>query len=142
MKIRVAIWFMTFVLILGPNMTLAGYVNQYSDWRDLGKAAKRGYAMGFIDSKIIQEVDSQHQVKINWRNAYAEGLENCTVALKLNSELLVETIDQWYLRNTSFWHLPPSTVLAIELRNICLNHINAEIEILGLKPWVSSSEWQ
>ena len=67
----------TLTMLFWPQFASATYINNYSDWKELGYSGQATYAMGLYDGELGSITG------IDWTIAKSNGLSNCGVELGL-----------------------------------------------------------
>lgn len=119
----------TALLALVVGTANAGFVNKYSDWRELTDQQKAGYVRGVID-----EVTSRWFSDEEGELAVIDGVSTCIDNLEIDSAMMVELVDGAYQGNPNRWINSPNFVLRLALFDLCRREINAERKEHGLDP--------
>jgi hypothetical protein len=90
--------------VLAPGAAGAGFVNNYSSWKELSAATKVGYVMGLWDGfEIYHADDLDHK-------AVADAIGPCSMSLGLTPAMLVEAVDNYY-KDPKNWSRAPFSAL-------------------------------
>ena len=127
---RKPVLFFLVLSLIPTSSSQAGYMNQYSEWKNQSLAVKIGYVMGVFDAASTVIVNGGQDA-----HAEAAGFSSCVSRLRITAQILAETIDAAYARTTKSWGYPPSVVLRNELLAPCKGDINRERRSLGLTPF-------
>lgn len=117
-------------LVVSATGAIAGFVPNYSDWKQKSPFAQSQYAMGLLDGQLIPNVGDNGAV------AESQGLNQCAYELGLTGTMIAEVITRYYESHTAMWGAPPVVAFHEEIiRGACLQHINTERAKFGLEPW-------
>jgi hypothetical protein len=111
-----------------PMTAYAGFIDQYSGWKEVSDVGKAYYAMGVFDQLTNGVINPD-------LNAYADsvGITKCASRLRIKAGMLVEAIDSGYRKSTKNWSYPPRLILQNELVSLCKADINRERRQLKLE---------
>lgn len=117
-------------LVVSATGAIAGFVANYSDWKQKSPFAQSQYAMGLLDGQLIPNGGDNGDI------ARSQGLDKCAFELGLTGAMIAEAITRFYQDNTDKWGVPPLWAFQVEIvSGACLNHINTERAKYGLEPW-------
>ncbi len=106
----------------------AGFVANYSKWKEMSRQTKDGYVQGMWDQlSVMLPMDADGQ-------ALALGAGECSLAISLKSGMLVDAVDGYYEKNPKTWAEPPGVALYRSMVYLgpCLSYVNAQRAKLGL----------
>jgi len=119
-------------LLLAASATgaLAGYVTNYSDWKQKSPFAQSQYAMGLLDGQMLTNAGDKIAI------ARSDGLDKCAYALGLTGEMIAEAITRYYQDHTDIWGASPMVPFQIVIvKGACLEYVNTERAKYSLPPW-------
>jgi hypothetical protein len=115
------------VLLAAPNVCLADFIGNRTQWDALNANAKASYITGAYDGVNVRYFDDSRDIQ-----AIKAGREACVIARKINTEGLARLVDEGYASDTSRSSLPPYAVLMSQLSRTCAEDIQRERAKLGL----------
>lgn len=117
-------------VVTWSTLANAGFVANYSKWKEMSRQTKDGYVQGMWDQlSVMLPMDADGQ-------ALALGASECSLAISLKSGMLVDAVDGYYEKNPKTWAEPPGVALYRSMVYLgpCLSYVNAEREKRGLQP--------
>ena len=119
-----------FFVWVSATGAMAGYVSNFSDWKQKSPFAQSQYAMGLLDGQLTPSIEDKSAI------AASMGLNLCAYELGLTGEMIAEAITKYYETHTSMWGAPPVVGFHEEIMSgACLRHINTERAKYSLDPW-------
>lgn len=112
-------------LLLPFDAAIAGYVNNYADWKSLNQIQKESYAMGIFDTYTIFYSQSDADT------AHKTGTVTCFREKSIDSRLVSELISKGY-DNPTTWGDPPAATFVKGVLGMCRQEINASRRAKGL----------
>lgn len=114
-----------------PCAAFAGYVQNFSDWKQAPPELQGSYLQGVLDGWL----QGSDRGESSWITARRKGLNKCLSEQKIDHTMLIESVNSHYKAHNADWRLPPSVVLKDVVQGICLADINSERAAIGLDPW-------
>lgn len=118
----------TAVLLLLVSEANAGFIDNYSRWREASVELKIGYVEALLDhATSVGSPDDAYYM------ANREGLIACSQALELNAGMLIEAVDKYYQDDPKHWGDSASGAFyGAVLFGVCGKHIAAARQKRGL----------
>ena len=116
------------ILLALPINAHAGFEDNYGSWAQLSSEQKNAYLMGMFDY-VSNTASDETDV------ALAHGLQSCAKQINLKSQMLVETVDDYYKNNKDKWGKSVTHVFMNSvITSVCKSYIDGERKKVGLEP--------
>ncbi len=117
--------------ILIPFAASAGYISNYSRWKEISVIEQAAYLAGVMDHWTRTSTPGEQP----WLKPQRTGVNKCLREQGIGTDMLVELVNSHYKAHPADWRIPPAAVVTHLVTGACLADVNSEREKAGYAPW-------
>ena len=118
------------LVALVPNLAVAAFIDNYSDWQAYSPNMQSAYVTGLVDAFVNSAKTGEQK----WVTSDRLAILDCSFKMSLTPDMIRNQISEMYKQNTKYWGTSPSIIFGMAMYDICHDAINKRRLDEGIDP--------